>query len=170
MNYRLCKIKSLMLICLAFSNCGTKQVVLEKAIVVIVPPHASNDTGTAEEKYWRAQKLLFPRINVPNALPPGVPNDHSLLLVTVEKTGRIKINSEIVGDVFTTEQLRLRLKEIFDSRKNLIYEPGSTSKTLAAVAVKASKSLKYEDVMKVITAVKNSGADPIALQIDGLSD
>jgi len=38
------------------------------------------------------------------------------------------------------------------------------------VFVKGTLSLKYVDVLRVIDAVKGSGAHPVGLQIDGLPE
>lgn len=159
----------LLIFCFVFISCETRKIGSDYVIVVKVPPHPTNNQGSLEEQYWRGQKLLFPQRIIPDQLPPGIPNDDSLILVKIEETGDIKIGSDVVASLSNTEGLFRLLKENFDARaKRGVYEPDS-NKVLTATAIKADLSLKYEDVLEVIAAVKASGADPIALQLDELS-
>jgi biopolymer transport protein ExbD len=59
------------------------------------------------------------------------------------------------------------LKSTFDQRRanGAIDENGDVLKT---VFVKAPKNIGYGSVMKVIDAIKQAGAEPLALQIDYL--
>ena len=60
------------------------------------------------------------------------------------------------------------LKEIFTYReKSGVFEENS-NKVVKAVIVKVPRSVKYGNVLKIIDAVKSSGADPTVLQIDDL--
>jgi biopolymer transport protein ExbD len=116
-----------------------------------------------EEFYWRSQKSLFPKIEIPN--PKILPNDDSFLIVSVGNNEKLKLNSETQKDI---ESLKDRLKEIFRSREEYgVFEPNS-NKIVKTVVIKSSLSTKYGDVVKVIDAVKESGAEPIILQIDDL--
>jgi biopolymer transport protein ExbD len=124
---------------------------------------------TDEEFYWRSQKFLFPQIETPNPIPQGLPYDHSLLLVALEKDGSIKLNSETTGNLENLEAFKQRLKEIFQERTERgVFEPNS-DKIIKAIAIKSPLSAKYGDVAKIVDALKECGADPIVLQIDSLS-
>ena len=48
-----------------------------------------------------------------------------------------------------------------------IYKPG-TDIVERTVFIKAPKSMKYGEVVKVIDAVKGAGAKPVGLQVDAL--
>jgi biopolymer transport protein ExbD len=97
-----------------------------------------------------------------------LPNDDSFLIISPEKDGKLKINQQFNGTLENTNPLLEKLSEIFAYReKSGIFEENSY-KVVKAVIVKAPRSVKYGDVLKVIDAVKTSGADPIVLQIDDL--
>ncbi|MBK9153775.1 MAG: biopolymer transporter ExbD [Chloracidobacterium sp.] len=96
------------------------------------------------------------------------PNPLSLV-VSIDRTGKLSLNNEPMGNVSDPDALTDKLTEIFKYRtSNGVFQP-FTNEIEATVFVKASKSLKYGDVVKVIDAVKLAGADPIGMQIDDLS-
>ncbi|MET0754261.1 MAG: biopolymer transporter ExbD [Pyrinomonadaceae bacterium] len=134
--------------------------------VKVPPPFEENLSD--EERFWKFQKFLFPQTKIPNPTPQGLPNDDSLFIVSLEKDGNIKLNSEPNGSVKNLEIIKQRLKEIFDKRAEVgVFEP-KIEKAVKAVSIKAPLSAKYGDVAKIVDALKESGADPIVLQIDGL--
>jgi biopolymer transport protein ExbD len=57
------------------------------------------------------------------------------------------------------------------------YKPGLETRTdltedervEKTITVKAPRSIKYGDVMKIVDAIKGAGASPIVLQLDDLS-
>jgi biopolymer transport protein ExbD len=143
---------------------------VEQSIIIVKVPLVPDKTLSQEEIYWRSQKLLFPQIEIPNPIPEGLPNDDSLFLVSLEKDGKIKLNSEVIGSLDNPEILRQTLKQIFQQRtENGVFEPNS-NKIAKAVAIKAPLSMKYGDFLKIAEAVKESGAEPIVLQVDELPD
>ncbi len=91
-----------------------------------------------------------------------------LLVVSVQKDGIIKLNVQNEGDLSNLQPLTNNLMNIFDEReKNLVFEEESNN-ILKKVIIRSNRSIKYGDVVKVIDAVKSSGAKPIVLQIDDL--
>jgi biopolymer transport protein ExbD len=91
-----------------------------------------------------------------------------LLVVSIQKDGKIKLNIQNECDLSNLQPLTNNLMNIFDEReKNLVFEEG-TNNFLKKVIIKSNRSIKYGDVVKVIDAVKSSGAEPIILQIDNL--
>ena len=99
-----------------------------------------------------------------------LPHSCSHIIVSLERNGKIKLNSQEYGDLESLNIMKQKLEQIFAGRfKNGIFEEGS-SKILKKVFVKLPRSAKYGEVVKVIDAVKESGADPISLQIDDLSE
>ncbi len=100
------------------------------------------------------------------------------LVVSIIHDSSLRLNKENdVGSIQKTEDLIRRLEEIFKERtENGVYADGMESrsdlpeseKILKAVFIKAPRSFGYGEVVKVIDAVKISGANPIALQIDDL--
>ena len=94
------------------------------------------------------------------------------LVVTLDKSGAIQLNKETMGNVADTTNLTTKLTQIFKDREL----PGSTAlkegtnEVEKTLFVKAPRSIKYGDVVRIIDAVKVAGAQPIGLQIDDLTD
>jgi biopolymer transport protein TolR len=86
----------------------------------------------------------------------------STLVVTINSTSSLTLNKdEKLGTVEEPNALIARLSEVFSQRdKNL-----NNEKT---VFIKAPKTMNYGDIVKVVDAVKMSGATPLSLQIDDL--
>lgn len=98
-----------------------------------------------------------------NTAPPR-PNPLSLI-VDVGLDGKAKLNKEDIGDAGA---LGARLAEIFKTREqNGVYKEG-TNEIEKTVFVKAPRALKYGEVVRIIDAVKGSGATPVGLQVDDL--
>ena len=98
-----------------------------------------------------------------------LPNDDTFLFISLETAGKLAINNQVYGTLNNPDPLVEKLGEIFRGRKeNGVFETGN-NRVDKAVIVKARKSEKYGNLVKVIDAVKSAGADPIVLQIDDLS-
>jgi biopolymer transport protein ExbD len=92
------------------------------------------------------------------------------LVVSIDKSGALRLNMDSMGDVTNTETLINKLTEIFKDREsNGVFREG-TNEVEKTVFIKASQSLKYGDVVKVIDALKQAGTQPVGIQIDDLSD
>jgi biopolymer transport protein ExbD len=99
------------------------------------------------------------------------------LVVSISPDLQLKLNQESVGSVNDTSLLSQRLAQVFRARKEQrAYKPGMETRTdlpederlEKTVFVKAPRSLKYGDVVKVIDAIKGAGASPVGLQVDDL--
>lgn len=99
------------------------------------------------------------------------------LVVSISNDLQLKLNQESVGSVNDTSLLSQRLAQLFRQRKEQrAYKPGMETRTDLSeeerlektVFVKAPRSLKYGDVVKVIDAIKGAGASPVGLQVDDL--
>ncbi len=143
-------------------NCSVEKPLEQTVIVVKVPPFY-DEKLSREENYYRFQHFLFPQLEIPNPIPKGLPNDDSVLFVSVDENGKVKLNSQDAGSVSKTNSLTMQLAEIFREReKNGVYEPGNW-KIVKAVGIKTAHSIKYSDFIEVVEAVKRSGAEPIVL-------
>jgi len=94
------------------------------------------------------------------------------LVVAINKADR-KItlnNNESLGDVTNTEDLTNRLTAIFKDREAQGAFREGTNEVEKTLFIKSPRSVKYGDVVRVIDAVKQAGAQPIGLQIDDLAD
>ena len=101
----------------------------------------------------------------PTDTPQNVRPNTLSLVVSMEQDGKIRWNKDEVSDAGA---LGARLSQIFNERQtNGVYREGTTE-VEKTVFVKAPRLLKYGEVVRVIDAVKGSGASPMGLQIDDL--
>lgn len=101
-----------------------------------------------------------------------VPKPNPLtLVVAINKADRkITLNNEPAGDVTNPADLTTRLSTIFKERESQGVFRDGTNEVEKTLFIKSPRSIRYGDVVKVIDAVKQSGAQPIGLQIDDLAD
>lgn len=106
----------------------------------------------------------------PNRTQP-IENDPHTLVVVVEKNASLRINSEYgLGTVNDSQKTTDRLKQIFAARlANYGLSSTGDGSVPTGVFIKAPPEIDYGSVAKVVDAVKMSGAEPIALQIDDLN-
>jgi biopolymer transport protein ExbD len=91
------------------------------------------------------------------------------LVVTIANDLKLKLNQNDIGSVNDTGQLSSGLAALFEQRKQTgAYRPG-TQEVERTVFVKAPRSMKYGEVVKVIDAIKGAGANPVGLQVDDLA-
>lgn len=99
------------------------------------------------------------------------------LVVSIAPDLQLKLNQDNIGSVNDTGPLSQRLAQLFQQRREThAYKPGMETRTdlpeseriEKTVFVKAPRSLKYGDVVKVIDAIKGAGASPVGLQVDDL--
>jgi biopolymer transport protein ExbD len=101
---------------------------------------------------------------------PAKPNPLTLVVTIDKGTLAIKLNNEEMGNVTDTTPLVTKLTEVFERRKNEGVLRVGTNEVEKTLFIKAPRSIKYGDVVKVIDAVKIAGAQPIGLQIDDLGE
>jgi biopolymer transport protein ExbD len=99
------------------------------------------------------------------------------LVVSVSPDLQIKLNQDSMGSVNDTSALSKKLLVVFQQRKEQrAYKPGMETRTDVpeqdrierTVFIKAPRALRYEEVVKVIDAIKGAGANPVGLQVDDL--
>src|SRR5215211_3319741 len=97
------------------------------------------------------------------------------LVVSIASDLSIKLNQDSMGSVNDTAPLAQRLAQVFQQRKEQrAYKVGMETATTVTeeeriektVFVKAPRTLKYGEVVKVIDAIKGAGASPVGLQVD----
>jgi biopolymer transport protein ExbD len=98
-------------------------------------------------------------------------------VVSISPDLQIKLNQDSMGSVNDTAPLSQKLVQVFRQRKEQhAYKPGMETRSdlpeedriEKTVFVKAPRSLKYGEVVKVIDALKGAGANPVGLQVDDL--
>ena len=93
------------------------------------------------------------------------------LVVAINKSDRnITLNNEPAGNVTNPADLIARLTTIFRERESGGVFRDGTNEVEKTLFIKSPRSVRYGDVVKVIDAVKQSGAQPIGLQIDDLTE
>ncbi|QQS42474.1 MAG: biopolymer transporter ExbD [Acidobacteriota bacterium] len=109
----------------------------------------------------------------PDNLPENVeikPNPLTLVVSINAGDLKVRLNNEEMGDTSDTKSLTDRLTQVFKERTDgRVYREG-TNEVEKTVFIKAPKSVRYGDVVKVIDGVKQAGAQPVGLQIDDLSE
>lgn len=90
------------------------------------------------------------------------------LVVSIGNDLQLKLNQDDMGSVNDTGPLSSRLSALFRQRtEQRAFRPG-TEEVEKTVFVKAPRSLKYGEVVKVIDAIKGAGSDRVGLQVDDL--
>ena len=98
------------------------------------------------------------------------PNPLTLVVGINNADKKITLNNEPAGDVSNASDLTARLTAIFKDREtNGVLREG-TNEVEKTVFIKSPRSTKYGEVVRVIDAVKQAGAQPIGLQIDDLAE
>jgi len=99
------------------------------------------------------------------------------LVVSISNDLQLKLNQDSIGSVNDTAPLSQKLLQLFQQRKDTrAYKIGmetrmdvpDSERIEKTVFVKAPRSVKYGDVVKVIDAIKGAGANPVGLQVDDL--
>jgi len=99
------------------------------------------------------------------------------LVVSIAPDLSIKLNQDAIGSVNDTGPLSQKLSQVFRQRKEQrAYKVGMETRSELpeeeriekTVFVKAPRTAKYGDVVKVIDAIKGAGASPVGLQVDDL--
>ena len=100
---------------------------------------------------------------------PARPEPNTLV-VAVDKNLGLSLNQlKGLGTVDDPSPLVNKLKALFGERQTN-GDIDETGNVIRSVFIKAPRNIGYGKVVKVIDAVKSSGADPLALQIDYLED
>lgn len=149
---------------------------LRKVGVVRIGLQVETPAGAHGPSILRVQ--IPPEPNINDDLSTLKPNPLTLV-VSIAKDLKLKLNQEQMGAAEEPGQLTQKLTEIFQKRKEQhAYKPGLETRTdlpedervEKTIVVKAQRSIRYGDVVRLIDAIKGAGANPIVLQIDDLSD
>ena len=102
--------------------------------------------------------------------PPPIPHPDTLV-VSVDINSGLTLNKEAgLGFVDEPQKMTDRLRTVFQERvQNYALSSSGDAVVPRHVFIKAPRKIDYGSVAKVVDAVKMSGADPIALQIDDMN-
>jgi biopolymer transport protein ExbD len=98
------------------------------------------------------------------------PNPLTLVVAINRDTKAITLNNEPSGTVDDAATLTTKLADIFKQRENNGVFRADSNQIEKTIFIKSPKTVRYGDVVKVIDAAKQAGAEPIGLQIDDLSE
>ncbi len=98
------------------------------------------------------------------------PNPLTLVVAINKADKKVTLNNEVVGDVTNTADLTARLTAIFKDRETGGVFREGTNEVEKTLFIKSPRSVKYGEVVRIIDAVKQAGAQPIGLQIDDLTE
>lgn len=96
------------------------------------------------------------------------PNPLTLVVAINKADGKITLNNDAMGNVSDASPLTEKLTAVFKEREAGGVFRENTNEVEKTLFIKSPRSLKYGDVVKVIDAAKQAGAQPIGLQIDDL--
>ena len=108
---------------------------------------------------------------IPTPLDTKAPPRETLttvLRVDILNDLRLELNGREVGSVDDTGKLASTLADVFQKRTDAGYTKFGTGRVEKTVFIKAPRSVKYGEVVKVIDGIKGAGADPVGLQVDDL--
>ncbi len=124
-------------------------------------------TPTKPHKF-EAKVPAEPKPNEQTVTPK--PNPLTLVVGINNSDKKVTLNNEAAGDVSNAGDLTTRLTNIFKEREaGGVFREG-TNEVEKTVFIKSPRSMKYGEVVRVIDAVKQAGAQPIGLQIDDLTE
>lgn len=131
-------------------------------LVVIGPKDVDDPYQTAPVMYEvRLQEPIDTSIlQKPNPL---------MLVVALEKNGELLRNNSPTGTIANTRNLEDSLFQVFKERENNGVFREGTNEIEKKTYIKASKSTKYGDFIRLVEAVKTAGAQPIGIQIDDVN-
>jgi len=104
----------------------------------------------------------------PDDLTVAKPNPLTLVVAVNNADKTVTLNKEPAGDVSDASPLTERLSAIFKERESQGAFREGTNEVEKTVFIKSPRSAKYGEVVRVLDAVKQAGAQPIGLQIDDL--
>jgi biopolymer transport protein ExbD len=98
------------------------------------------------------------------------PNPLTLVVAINRNDRTVTLNNDSAGSVDDPSALTTKLADIFKQRENNGVFREGTNQVEKTLFIKSPKSVRYGDVVKVIDAAKQAGAEPIGLQVDDLSE
>ena len=126
----------------------------------------------------RPHRFLTKVPSIPHNNPDIIANINTLV-VTIEADRTLKLNSlSEMGTIDDPSPLTAKLRSVFEERtKQRAYRSDmlarvdlpESERIEKTVFIKAPRSIRYGEVIRVMDGLKATGADPIGLQLDGLN-
>ena len=156
---------------LFFAGCGQIRESESEIFIVKIPPFADADLTAGENHchfylWWHPPKNKS--LDVEKVCKGAdLPNDGAPLELVVRDDETLTLNMEPSGSLTDPKPLIKRLSKTFDERREARVMVDGTEYVETSVGIRLPNSAKYGDLIKVIRAAKESGADPIILLLDG---
>ena len=105
----------------------------------------------------------------PNEKPASQIKPNPLtLIVKLDGNMNLTLNNEAAGSLNDTSLLTSQLKQIFKDRETYGAFREGSNEIEQTLYIKAPLSVGFSDVIKLVNALKDVGANPIGLQVDDL--
>ena len=135
-------------------------------IFMVAAPHKPTDIKAKVPAELKDDSIIDPN---PKTLVVSIDANSNLSLNNVKDLGTIAEPSKLV------EKLRAVFAErtenrVYDEALLMRDDVSESERILKTVFIKAPVAMDYGNVVKVIDAVKTSGANPVGLQIDNLTE
>lgn len=153
--------------------------------LIIIKADPSLNFGSVVDVIRKIRKLNPNKIKVkmsenladPYVLIPDEPlKDNSnvkpnplTLVVDISSDRKVRLNNDNAGDLYNSDALTTYLEKIFKERGEYGVFREGTSTVERTVFIKASRSLRFSEVIRLTETVKRTGATPVGLQIDNLN-
>ena len=144
---------------------GIRKADVDKAGLVVIGKKDESDQYQIEPLMFEV-KLPAPLDETDN--DPVKPNP-LMLVATLEKDGKLRLNNDEMGTVTDPKKLVDKLREIFKLRENNGVFAEGTNEIEKTIFLRVSKSTKYGDFIKLVEAVKGAGSQPVGIQIDDVN-
>jgi biopolymer transport protein ExbD len=144
---------------------GIRKADLDKVGLVVTRRKKEDNSYQLKPLGFEVKLPLEPREE--DVLIKSRPNPLTLV-AKLEKSGRLMLNSEDMGEIYDTGKLAETLLRIFKDRENNGVFREGTNEVEKTVSLKVSRSVRYGDFIKLVEAVKIASANPIGIQIDNL--
>lgn len=129
--------------------------------------YAEKNAGNPYQIYPKRFEVKLP-VEMRGPQAPLKPNPLTLVAI-LKKDGTIALNNEPMGTLSDPDNLTAKLSNVFKERENIGVFREGTNEIEKTVFLQVAKSSKYGDLIKLVEAVKLSGAEPIGIQIDNLN-
>jgi hypothetical protein len=142
----------------------------QSAFVVKVPKVQSEMLSSDEIKQLEKDNCRNPDLFFDQRYSFFLFNLH-LIQVSIEKSGKVYAGASLrfdLREISDIESLKSRLEPLLKEREKFSVREVCSNEIMKTVLLKSSRSIKYGEVVKVIDALKEIGAEPIVLQIDDL--
>lgn len=168
---------------LALKNSGNKSVVKKQALdpfVIIKADENLNystltaflqkarDLSVHEIKIYSSKNTFESFISVAKKPNPKDRPNPLTLIAEIKTDKKVTLNNDEIGNLDDLSELKNTLIRIFKEREDVGAFREGTNEVEKTVLVKAPASVQFSEIIKLIKALKETGAQPVELLIDDI--